>query len=178
MFLRSIAIMGALVAASPAAAAAPAPLLNKTVLLNWSSQVTQRAPDGRIVKPRIDSERIVYVSTAGRLFIRTSRSNQRLKLSRKSELAPGDTHNTSGEASSMQFQGNQLVGTVAWAAGAARIVVSFDPSFSSCNVDVIYGRLGGNLQRKGLDGVMYQIQSVELGSKSCSIRDGNVFASQ
>ena len=71
-----------------------------------------------------------------------------------------------------------FVGTVAFAAGAARVTVSFDSSFTSCSMDVIIGRLDGNLQRKGLDGVMYQIQSIQVGSKSCSIRDGNVFAGQ
>jgi hypothetical protein len=178
MFLRSIAIMGALAAASPAAAA-PAPLLNKTVLLNWSSLVTQRAPDGRIVTPRIDVEYKIYVSTAGRLFARASRSNRRLNLAGKADLAPGDiTRNRAGEAMAMEFQGNRIVGTVGWAAGAARMMISFDASFTSCNFDIILGRLDGNLQRKGLDGVMYKIESVQIGSKTCSIRDGNVFADQ
>jgi hypothetical protein len=183
MYGRSIVRSGCLAlsvagAISPAAAAAPAQLLNKTILISWSSQVTQRAPDGSVVTPRIDAARTVYVSTAGRLFIRTSRANQKKRLASQGDLAPGDTRNKAGEATSMQFHGNQLVGTVAWAAGAGRLVVSFDSSFASCSMDVIYGRLDGNLQRKGLDGVMYQIQSIQVGSKSCSIRDGNVFAGQ
>lgn len=95
---------------------------------------------------------------------------------RQTENAPGATQNAGGEATGVHFEGNRLVGNTAFARGARRFVATFDPSFSSCTVSVMFGREGGHLQRKGVDGVMYTIDSITASGESCSIREGNAFA--
>lgn len=67
-------------ASGTAVASTPRQLYNKTIQLSWSLNTVQRRPDGRIVSPRIDVERTIYVSTAGRLFVRTTKTvNNRSK---------------------------------------------------------------------------------------------------
>ena len=118
----------------------------------------------------------VYVSSVGRLFERASRSTPKGK--KQTENAPGAAQNAGGEATGLHFEGNQLVGNTAFAQGARRFVATFDSSFSSCTVAVTFGREGGGLKRKGVDGVMYTIDSMSASGESCSIREGNPFGGQ
>lgn len=166
----------ALAGTAGAALAAPAQLLNKTIQFGWSTEVVQRGPDGQVVRPRIDASRTVYVSSAGRLFMRTTRSNQKLGLKKGGDYAPGASTNKAGEATGLRFAGNNLVGNVAFPQGAAQVTVSFDASFSSCSLNIVYGREGGGMRRRGLDGKMYEIQSTSVSGQSCSVRAGNPFA--
>lgn len=163
-------------AVSEDAFAAPQQLLNKAIQFNWSTEVVQRGPDGQIVRPRIDTNKTIYVSSAGRLFERSSRENQKLRLKKSGDYAPGAPTDKSDEARGIRFVGNNLVGSRAWSRGAAQVTVSFDPSFSSCTLSIVFGREGGKLHRRGLDGKMYEIQSTSVTSQSCSVRAGNPFA--
>lgn len=158
------------------ALAAPPQLLNKTIQFSWSTEIVQRGPEGRIVRPRLDANRTVYVSSAGRLFMRASRENRRLRLKKGGDLAPDVTATKAGEARGLRFVGAKLVSNVAFAQGAGQATVSFDPSFSSCSLSIIYGREGGGMRRRGLDGRMYDIQSITATGQSCSVREGNPFA--
>lgn len=158
----------------PAFADAPRQLYNKTIQISWSVSVAQTAPDGQKRNVSVAVYHTVYVSSAGRLFERASRATR--KGMRQTENAPGATQNAGGEATGVHFEGNRLVGNTAFARGARRFVATFDPSFSSCTVSVMFGREGGHLQRKGVDGVMYTIDSITASGESCSIREGNAFA--
>jgi hypothetical protein len=159
-----------------AAAAAPPQLLNKTIQLSWSTEVVQRGPDGQVVRPRIDASRTIYVSDAGRLFDRAVRENQKRRLKRAGDHAPDAAANKAGETRGLRFAGSSLVGNTAFAQGALQFTVSFDPSFSSCTLSVSYGREGGRMRRRGLDGVMYDIESLTTTSQTCSVRAGNPFS--
>jgi len=170
-----LALLISTVMSSQAASAAPAQLLNKTIQLSWSTEVTQRGPDGQVVRPRIDTSRTIYVSNAGRLFDRASRENQKLRLKKAGDYTPDATKNTAGEARGLRFSGNTLVGNVGFAQGAVQFTVSFDASFSSCTVNVVFGRDGGGMRRRGLNGVMYEIMSTAVSGQSCSVRAGNPF---
>ena len=162
------------VQASPALADAPRQLYNKTIKISWSVAVAQTGPDGQKKNVSVAVYHTVYVSSAGRLFERASRST---KAGRKqSEIAPGATSNAGGEATGLHFEGNRLVGATAFAQGARRFVATFDPGFSSCTVAVTFGREAGGLKRKGVDGVMYTIDSMTASGESCSISEGNSFA--
>jgi len=94
---------------------------------------------------------------------------------KQSENAPGVSRNAGGEATALRFDGNRLVGVTAFAQGARRFTVTFDPNFASCSVSVTFGREAGRLQRRGLDGLMHTINSETASGESCSIRDGNPF---
>lgn len=75
----------------------------------------------------------------------------------------------------MRFDGGKLVGSFAFASGAAG-GCQFDSACSSCNASVIFGKAGGvPIKWRGLDGVLYQVQSVSVTGQTCTIRDGNPF---
>src|ERR1700754_4259661 len=132
--------------AVPAFAQAPRQLYNKTVLLNWTTASSQSAPDGRKFNVTVTANRTIFVSSAGRLFERASRSVP--KGRQQTENAPGATQNAGGEATNLRFEGNRLVGHTAFARGAVRFVATFDPSFSSCTLVVRFGREAGGYKMK------------------------------
>ncbi|MDO9299513.1 hypothetical protein [Bradyrhizobium sp.] len=165
------AAVGAL--AFPAFANAPRQLYNKTIQINWSVQIVRA--DGQGQKNFVSSavSRTVYVSSGGRLFERASRSNKRGK--KQTDNAPDTTRNKGGEATGIRFSGNRLIGHTAFAQGARQWVATFDSSFSKCTVAVTFGREGGAMKRRGIDGVMHTNESMTASGESCSIRDGNPF---
>ena len=70
-----------------------------------------------------------------------------------------------------------MVGVQTWANGATQYSATFDPGFSSCSLSVIDGKgAGGKISRKGPDGRMYVIDSISVGSPTCSVQSGNAFA--
>ena len=163
---------------SPALGAAPQQLYNKTVQLNWTAQITEHGADGKTITPQLSASRTIYISSAGRLFVRASRTNTKSGQSKINDLAPGATTTSDGEARGMRFEGNKLIAVVAFLQGAGRLVAAFDGSYSSCSVDITYGREAGGMRRQGVNGVMYTVDSISVSGQSCSIRDGNPFASQ
>jgi hypothetical protein len=162
-----------LCSASPTLAA-PAQLLNKTLSVSWTSSNLQRAPDGQEHGRQITVNKTIYISSAGRLFERSQRTSDTGMRGRK-DLTPGDAQ-LNGQARGLQFSGDRLIGNLAFASGAVQFVVSFSGGFTSCTVNVVQGRSGGNMRIKGLDGRMYEILSRTTSGQSCSIRDGNAFA--
>jgi hypothetical protein len=162
-----------LVPATAAQAAAPRPLHDKTILLSWSQHNVETWPDG-VTRPRqVLNQRTVYVSSAGRLFTRATRTGRR--TAHIGDYAPGEDRTPDGHARQMQFQGNQLVGSLAFASGAGRAVATFDPGFSSCSLNVVFGRQGGAPIRWRTRGRMVEVQAISVSAPSCVIRDGNVF---
>jgi len=176
--LVTIAIFAASLVAhiSPALADAPRQLFNKTIQINWTVDQIAHTVDGQSRNRAIAVNQTIYVSSAGRLFTRSSRASG--PKSKQSDMAPGAAENQGGEATGVRFQGNQLVGSLAFAKGARQFVATFDGSFSSCTVAVTFGREGGGLKRVGITGEMLIIESMKPTGESCAIRDGNPFASQ
>src|SRR5512139_1758562 len=109
-------LLGPLVAT--AAAAAPAQLYNKSIIIAWSESIQEKNEAGQTFSTSLSRERIAYVSSAGRVFVRATQSTRNAQ--KKSELAPGAAPGT------LAFQGNSLVGTAVFAGFARRITVTFD----------------------------------------------------
>lgn len=179
--LRSVCLSATLclALAGTAEASAPPQLRNKNITVASTLKFVQRAPDGRIATPELESTYVIYVSGAGRSFIRGTRriDNRYFSGSKSADLAPGQKDRDSGETREMQFEGGKLVGTAAFTSGAARMVVSFDPGYSRCTASIVFGKAGGApIRLRGLDGVLYEVQSVAVTSQTCTIRDGNPFA--
>ncbi len=174
LFGASIAAAMILLSPLQARADAPSQLRNKTIQVNWSVDEVARGADGVPRNRNIAVSHTVYVSSAGRVFERSSRANGR--ASSQSENAPGASQNRGGEATGLRFVGNRLVGDTAFAQGARHWEVTFDSSFSSCTVTVTFGREGGGIKRRGINGEMLTIESMKATSQSCSIREGNPFA--
>ena len=152
---------------------APKQLYNKTVVIQWGESLQQRRPPNeRIFNSQITAVRTAYVSNAGRVFIRATRSNK--SGGRKDEGTP-DTR----APGSLVFQGNTMVGTAAFEGGARQTRITFDPSFTSCTANVVYGKTGsGPIRWKSWDGNTYETIEANINAVSCSIKDGNPFAGE
>jgi hypothetical protein len=162
---------------STAAAQAPRQLLNKTVVFSYTSQSLVREPDGRTHGVSTAINYTFYISSAGRIFERSSRTSQR-GARQQGQFGPDSPGTTRiGEAHNVHFEGNTIVSLRAFVNGASRTVVSFDPSFSSCKVSVQIGKEHGVFKRKGIDGVVREFLSITTTGETCSLRDGNPFAS-
>jgi hypothetical protein len=167
---RLYASLGLLALALPAttANAAPAQLLNKTVFISFSVAVPAKGADGSTLSGARNSQRVIYISSAGRVFARASR--QAGRSSETKEAGP--------EATTVRIAGNSLVGVMKYPSGASQLTVSFDPSFQSCTAQILTGGESGKpIVFKGLNGVMYTATGkMQFSGISCSIKDGNALA--
>jgi len=171
-------IVGLAIAFSGTAAAqAPRQLFNKTVAFSYTTENVIRDPDGRVRNGRTAISYTFYISSAGRIFERSSRSPSGGQ-SQSGQFGPDSAATSkSGEAHNVHFEGNKLISIRAFVTGASRTEVSFDPSFSSCTVSVQQGREKGVFKRKGTDGVVREFLSITVSGETCSVREGNPFAS-
>lgn len=153
---------------------APQGLLDKTVTMSWSTSGTGTKADGTAISFSNINTRVVYVSTAGRTFLRMEvKSSGRRGGVRSADKGPGE----GSSKGAIRLDGNRLVGTESFASGARQYVATFDSGFSSCTLSVIDAKAGGaRISRRGPDGMMTVIDSVSTGSPTCSIRNGNAFS--
>ena len=157
-------------AGSPALAAAPAQLLNKTVTVSFTISVPARTADGETVNSSRNVAKVIYISGAGRVFVETSR-----RAGRNSERVARGPEVTGG---SVRLDGNRLVGTVPVGNGASQLTITFDGGFQSCTAQLLTGGQAGRpMTWKGLDGRMRTATGPAThSSPSCSVQDGNAFA--
>ena len=161
------------------ALATPQQLLNKTVTLSWTAQSVVRDPGGRERQTTNNIRYVIYISSMGRLFERSSRSDSRRTQGGDVDL--NATQTKMREARGLRIVGNSLVANRGHAggggSGAMQAVATFDSSYSSCTLAVTHGREGGATpKRKGIDGVVREILSITVVGPSCSIQNGNAFA--
>jgi hypothetical protein len=152
---------------------APPPLRNKTLSVSWTTERTIRAPNGRERHSAFTVNRTIYVSSAGRFFVKVS------VAARAGEAGPGDKQ-PHGGARDVTFTGGKIVGFAerGKGAGAGRMIISFDPSYSSCTVNVSFGtQPGKHLSFRTRNGMQAEVLDFHFSGQHCSIRSGNVFAS-
>lgn len=170
-FQRSMmAIAAGMIATS--AHAAPQQLANKTISVAFSVSIPARGADGSTLTTNRQSSRLIYVSSQGRVFVKSMR---RVKgFSKDREIGPNE-----GRGGSLRFVGNKMIGVLSFVSGASQLSISFDPSFQSCTAEVIMGAESGKpLVWKGLNGVTYtSTGKPSISTPSCSISQGNAFAS-
>jgi hypothetical protein len=172
--LSVVALFVGLSGAAHAAGGAPPQLVNKTIAVSWTVQNTLVTQDGRTMTPTFGVRRLIYVSTAGRLFLKFAKDTAR--GSREFDIEPGAATPTGG-ARELRFEGSKLVGTAVNKIGAGRMTISFDQAFSSCTVAVVLGRAGGGpVMRRGPRSGMVEVRAQAVSGESCSIRDGNAVA--
>src|SRR5215472_11131462 len=92
-----------------------------------------KTPDGQYKPFNTSVTRMIYVSSAGRLFMRHTASAGR--HTRGGEFDPDAQ--SEGKGGTFSFQGNKLVGVLPYAGGARQISATFDAGFSSCTASVI-----------------------------------------
>jgi len=153
----------------PAHAAAPQQLHNKTIVITWGESGTyKRVSDGQNTNPVGQFQATVYVSSAGRPFLRVTSTSGR--FGGKREAGP---ETSSG---GIQFNGNTLTMIRQNIGIARRLLTTFDGSFASCSTTVTIGKVDANATLTGFDGAEYHIISMQPGAASCSIREGNALA--
>jgi hypothetical protein len=153
--------------------ATPRQLYGKGIEIQYTVTATVDTPRG----PRSGSEnvsRTIYVSSTGRLFERGVRSNR--GGTEVSDNAPGAVANKAGEARGMAFRGSDLVAYIAYASGAGRMTIHFDPTFSTCEGAVMFGTEGGKMMARrdvGVRGEIRQLTSLQASSVACRVTSGN-----
>ena len=169
-----ICFFGAVSVGPLSASSAPQAALNKTVTLSWAVSGSGKNADGASISFTNAVALTIYVSSAGRTFLRKRLTSMRGKAARESSKGPGESFAYPG---SVRFEGSKMVGVQTWANGATQYSATFDPGFSSCSLSVIDGKgAGGKITRKGPDGRVYVIDSVSVSSPTCSVQSGNAFA--
>jgi hypothetical protein len=163
----------------PAAAiAVPAGLLGKSVIISFSTNwVVTLDGDSHTTHLNASHQISVYMSRAGRAFSKVSSVARGFRgltsYGRDTERAPGDKN------ANVHFEGGTLLVDFKLGSGARRIVVTFDDRYSGCSARVLHGKEKGTPMRNvNLAGRPQTIHSIEAVSPSCSIKDGNVFATQ
>ena len=160
--IRTIACLTALTALAVAtrveAATPPAQLLNKTVVVSFS--VAWPGNPGTLA-----IQRLIYVSTKGRIFARGTRSTG--NAADTNDVSPGN----------YRYEGGRIVGVTKLESGANQITISFDPAFTSCTAALQFGRPSGESYRHRVPtGATVASNSTPTASGvSCAIRDGNPF---
>ena len=153
------------------ALAAPAELLNKTITVTYSTAIPAKGSDGSTRTATRSSVRIIYISSAGRIFTRLTRRDS--GTTDVKDAAPENPKNN------FHFEGSKLVGVMTFATGAALMTIGFEGSGQSCSANLISGRDKGAFRFKGLNGVMYDATGpATFSGVSCSIASGNAFGGQ
>ena len=168
--------------AAYAGSAPPKQLYGKSVTVSWTETRSQRFVGEQTFHPlSVSLQRSVYISTAGRVFARTSAaaSRGRKSVSGADEAVGTTGANSSGGARDIQFQGNSIIMTGSFTASARRVEVSMDSSFESCTAQAITAKQVGTKiasWRAIGSGRQIEVESVSAGPASCSVKNGNVFA--
>jgi hypothetical protein len=178
MISKSFASIAALMLLSTVAHAGSAPkeLYGKSVAVQWSETVTGRSSgemgDQTVQNFLVTHLMSIYVSSAGRPFVRLISSGRISRNGGDSFTAPGQ----SDAKDRVDFQGRSIVVYRELASGARRIAIDLAGAGTECKAAVINGRQAGGtiaLQMGGRGRV--EVSSIEIGSVSCSIKEGNVF---
>jgi hypothetical protein len=177
--LRLILCCGLVLAPVAAQAAAPAALHGKSVVISMSeTRTSRRVSGGPTTNSSASMKFSVYISTAGRPFVRSKRvltTRKRGTETKAIDAAPGGNIGVS-TASNVSFSGNSMVVIMAMTSGARRITVNFNGG-SSCSATVVHGKEGGKnmVIRSRYTGVQREVLSSEIAVNSCSVTNGNVF---
>jgi hypothetical protein len=165
-------------------AAAPAALLNKSIMVTWSESRSMKDVDNRESHRVVHRTMGIYVSSAGRMFTQKSaaavvRNSRWVAESASSHGPGGSTKTANAQAHSgreVRVVGRSLVETVKFDSGARRVEIKFDDGFRACSVNVIYGKEGNTpIVSRGMTTRLHAVTSIDIGAQTCSVRDGNMF---
>jgi hypothetical protein len=174
-------VTSAVIFVVPAVAqAAPQQLYGKSVIITTSESRTSRPVGGGPTVDNTASNKLsVYVSEAGRAFVRSDRTLNRGHGSESKAIDTGPGGGAVGVAvaGNVQFSGNTMIVNMQMASGARRITATFDSSFSGCTGSIINGREGGKSMviRSRYTGENREVLAIQSSVTGCSVQAGNVF---
>lgn len=160
-----------LVGAEAAQAEPPAQLFGKSVVVTWTDTRSQRDGDNPEYHTVNGSHVLtVYVSTAGRPFIRQVNTTRRGSGGR--DQAPGDK----GSRTAV-FEGQSMTVFGQSRGGAQRTVVQFDSGFAGCSATTGLGFEQGqtSVSTSPITGKRVEMRSLTVNSVGCSVQSGNAF---
>jgi hypothetical protein len=185
MICKGIGVFLALTLLSAVAHAGSAPeeLHGKSITVQWSESFSGKMETEQVARNFGIARRMnIYISTAGRPFLRITGAG----MSGMPHSAQGNVVNAVSADSPpgqpdakdrVNFEGRSIVVYREFAggsAGARRIAVDLEGS--SCKASVIVGKQAGkNLAYQTSGRGRIVMSSVQIGTVSCSIQDGNVF---
>jgi hypothetical protein len=165
--------------AAEAAAAPPAALYGKSVIISWSEMRQQRnVGEAAFRSVAANHSMSIYVSSAGHVFSRFAAQTRR--GSGSSEQVAGEGGHP--EARVPSFGGRSMTLFVPFRSGGIRrIIVDFDAAFVACSTRVAYARELGQATSIGYSTItknFVEFQTIEVGAPSCSVQSANVFGGQ
>jgi len=158
------------------AASAPAALLGRSITINWMENRDQiDLTTNRHQNIAVPNTLIVYVGSTGRVFSRMSYGGAQ---GASSDQTAGSADATGYGSRQIVFGGNSMHVTNAIKGGARQISVTAQSGWSSCSVNVVYGRDGSGqaMRQINLAGHIKQLNSISISGTSCQIGDGNALA--
>ncbi len=164
-FLACLMTMGI---SSVLAGPGPAPLVGKTVSINWGeATVAKRVSDGFRGTLGNTISVMIYVSSTGRYFAKLSGGSQFARS--KAEIDP----ERAGKGISFSGRTLTAVGVSQSQELGRRIIATFDQNFSSCTAVVSVGKSRSTARVTGFDGAEWEIIEKIPSAVTCSISDGN-----
>jgi len=167
------------------AASAPPQLYGKSLNLSWTTTRTFTEEGVGRTSSNTASMR-VYISSKGRIFSQRQfeRGGGAFHRGGGGRGGSGRTvtgpQEVAGEGSNVEvrewrMEGHSLVAYRTFGQGARRLSVDFDPSFTTCTLQVTFAKeaASGRITQRG---GRREVLSINVGSTSCSIEAGNVFA--
>ena len=174
---KGVIVAGALflsAGANVAEAEPPAQLLGKSVVIDWTDTRSQRDGDNPEYHTVNGSHTLsVYISTAGRTFIR--QINRTRAGSGRRDQAPGQN----GSRTAV-FEGQTMTVFGQSRGGAQRTVVHFEGGFAGCRATTGLGFQSGqtSVTVSPITGRRVEMRSLAVTSVSCSVQSGNVFGGE
>jgi hypothetical protein len=150
------------------AASLPSQAFGKTVTFTYTVSIPTKLPNGNIRTTSRTETRTIYISSAGRMFLRNNRHNS----ANASETVEQGPDKTSG---SLRYADGAIVGAVMMVSGAYQCKIALDAGFQSCNATMIFGKSAGETTRKWKSVGGEMLESAGKGSvtTSCSVATGN-----
>ena len=172
VFVTSSVLLG--VCASSAMGAAPVNLRNKSFTVSWTEQHNQSVNGGEFRDYSVPYQWTLYISSVGRGFGRIHVGSGR-GAGTHEVVGKGGTSFGGGEKA-INFTNSGFVQTSTFGEAARRI--SVDVTGSGCSATITTGKMpGANVAKyTRTDGQHIEIRSLQAGSASCQMQDGNTFA--
>jgi hypothetical protein len=145
---------------------APPRLLNASIKAVYTTRTTGHSDDGRTnTNPRLH-ELTIYVSSAGRIFVKHFTKNG---MSKTFEIEPGQR---------FRFEDDKMIGIFPAISGAGQLTIGFSADFQSCDLSLISGTDNGRPKVWiGPDGHKWSTtEPIVFTAQSCSVTPGNALA--
>jgi hypothetical protein len=148
--------------------------------VRWTESFSAKLATEQVVHSFGRAEQMnIYISNAERAFVRSiSTGIGGLNYHAQPggtrggsvDTVPGD----SGAKEHVDFQGRMIVAYREYVSGARRVAI--DVNGTSCTASVVLGRQAGRsaLTQNSVRGSL-DASSIQIGTVSCSIQDGNIF---